>query len=59
MGLAYYISDRILIMHLGEIVEEGTPDDIISNPKHNYTKRLIASIPTLYKKWEDLEKVKV
>jgi len=59
MGLAYYISDRILIMHLGEIVEEGTPDEIISNPKHEYTKRLIGSIPTLYKKWEDLEKAKV
>lgn len=59
MGLAYYISDRILIMYLGEIVEEGTPEEIISNPKHEYTKRLIGSIPTLYKKWEDLEKVKV
>ncbi|MCS7201708.1 MAG: ABC transporter ATP-binding protein [Dictyoglomus sp.] len=59
MGLAYYISDRILIMYLGEIVEEGTPDEILLNPKHDYTKRLIGSIPTLYKKWEDLEKVKV
>lgn len=59
MGLAYYISDRILIMYLGEIVEEGTPDEILANPKHDYTKRLIGSIPTLYKKWEDLEKVKV
>ncbi|MGB9857311.1 MAG: ABC transporter ATP-binding protein [Dictyoglomaceae bacterium] len=59
MGLAYYISDRILIMYLGEIIEEGTPEEIISHPKHEYTKRLIGSIPTLYKKWEDLEKVKV
>ncbi|MEN2984901.1 MAG: ABC transporter ATP-binding protein [Dictyoglomaceae bacterium] len=59
MGLAYYISDRILIMYLGEIVEEGTPDEILLNPKHDYTKRLIGSIPTLYKKWEDLEKAKV
>lgn len=52
MGLAYYISDKILIMYLGEIVEQGTPDEIISNPKHEYTKNLISSIPTLYKKWE-------
>ena len=55
LGLAYYISDKIFIMYLGEMVEEGTPDEIISNPKHEYTKNLIGSIPTLYKKWEDLE----
>lgn len=51
MGLAYYISNRILIMYLGEIVEEGDPEEIISNPKHEYTIRLIESIPTLYRKW--------
>jgi len=39
-------------MYLGKIVEEGTPEEIISNPKHEYTKNLIESIPTLYKKWE-------
>lgn len=54
MGLAYYISNRIFIMYKGEIVEEGTPDEIISSPKHDYTKNLIGSIPTLYKKWEDI-----
>ncbi|ACI19587.1 ABC transporter ATP-binding protein [Dictyoglomus thermophilum] len=54
MGLAYYISNRIFIMYKGEIVETGTPDEIISNPKHDYTKNLIGSIPTLYKKWEDI-----
>ncbi len=59
MGLAYYISDKIIIMYLGEIVEEGTSEEIIASPKHDYTKRLIESIPTLYKKWEDLEKIKV
>lgn len=52
MGLAYYISDRILIMHNGNVVEEGIPEDVISNPVHNYTRRLVNSIPTLYKKWE-------
>lgn len=52
MGLAYYISDKILIMYLGEIVEQGTPEEIISNPRHEYTNNLIESIPTLYRKWE-------
>jgi len=54
MGLAYYISDRIIVMHKGKIVEEGTPDEILDNPKHEYTKELIASIPTLYRKWRDI-----
>lgn len=54
MGLAYYISDRVLIMHKGDIVEEGGPEEIVSNPQHWYTKNLISSIPTLYKKLEDI-----
>ncbi|MEM1611314.1 MAG: ABC transporter ATP-binding protein [Sulfolobales archaeon] len=54
MGLAYYISDRILVMYRGKIVEEGLPDELLSRPRHEYTKKLIASVPTLYKKWEDI-----
>jgi len=54
MGLAYYISDRILIMHRGNIVEEGEPDEIVTNPKYWYTKNLISSIPTLYRKLEGI-----
>ena len=41
-------------MRKGKIVEEGTPDEVINNPKHEYTKELIASIPTLYRKWRDI-----
>ncbi len=51
MGLAYYVSDRILVMYQGKIVDEGTPDEILKNPKHEYTKKLISSVPTLYRKW--------
>jgi len=54
MGLAYYISDRILVMYRGKIVEEGTPDEILSRPRHEYTKKLLASVPTLYRKWDDI-----
>jgi len=53
MGLAYYVSDRILIMRKGEIVEEGGPDKILERPEHPYTKKLIEDIPLLYKKWKD------
>jgi peptide/nickel transport system ATP-binding protein len=51
MGLAYYVSDRILVMYRGKIVDQGSPDELVKNPKHEYTKRLLASVPTLYRKW--------
>lgn len=40
-----YISDRVLIMYNGEIVESGNTSDIIKNPSHRYTKELISSVP--------------
>ncbi len=51
MGLAYYISDRIFIMHKGKIVEEGSADDVILHPQDEYTKRLINDVPVLGKDW--------
>lgn len=54
LGLAYYMSDRILVMHKGKIVEEGTPEEILSNPQHPYTRKLIADIPLIKRKWEDI-----
>jgi peptide/nickel transport system ATP-binding protein len=40
-----YISDRILVMNKGIIVEEGSADDIYFSPKNEYTKQLIDAIP--------------
>jgi len=54
LGLAYYVSDRIFVMKNGEIVEQGTPDEVVLNPQHKYTKQLIESIPKLYEKMEDI-----
>ena len=51
LGLAYYVSDRILVMYKGKIVDEGTPDELLKKPKHEYTINLISSVPTLYRKW--------
>lgn len=52
LGLAYSVSDRILIMYKGKIVEEGSPDKVLLNPEHEYTKELLSSVPTLYRKWK-------
>ena len=47
LGVAKYISDKIIVMHNGKIVEEGKPDEILKNPKHSYTKELLKAIPNL------------
>ena len=45
LAVVRYISDRIMVMHKGKIVEEGTADEIYYHPKNEYTKNLVASIP--------------
>ncbi|MEM2995275.1 MAG: ABC transporter ATP-binding protein [Candidatus Bathyarchaeia archaeon] len=52
IGQAQYISDRVLVMEKGEIVEQGPADEVFVNPQHPYTKDLLASVPRLYEKWE-------
>lgn len=52
LGLAYYVSDEILIMYKGIIVESGPPEEVMENPRSEYTKRLKADVPLLYRKWE-------
>lgn len=46
LSVIKHISDRIMVMNKGEIIETGYPDDIYYWPKEEYTKRLIASIPS-------------
>lgn len=40
-----YLCDRIIVLNEGQIVEEGTPDQILKQPKDSYTQNLIESIP--------------
>jgi peptide/nickel transport system ATP-binding protein len=51
IGLAYYVSDRIFIMHKGKIVEQGTPDEVALTPKNEHTLRLLDDIPDIHKEW--------
>jgi peptide/nickel transport system ATP-binding protein len=52
IGLAYYISDTVYIMERGVIVEQGTADEAILNPKSDYTKRLLGDVPKIYEPWD-------
>ena len=45
LAVVHHIADRVAVMYLGEIVEEGVVDDIFTNPRHPYTRALLASIP--------------
>ncbi|KAB8335033.1 ABC transporter ATP-binding protein [Scytonema tolypothrichoides VB-61278] len=46
LSVVKFMSDRILVMNRGEIVEQGTAESIYHEPKEEYTQKLIASIPT-------------
>lgn len=47
LGVVASMCEKIAVMYAGHIVEYGTTDDIFYNPKHEYTKGLIKSIPKL------------
>ncbi|MBN1216184.1 MAG: ABC transporter ATP-binding protein [Candidatus Lokiarchaeota archaeon] len=51
IGQAQYISDRVIVMKKGEIVERGPTNDVFLNPKNDYTQNLLASVPSIYRKW--------
>ena len=56
MGLSYlfishdlstvrYLCSRVIVLYLGQIVEEGTVEEIFTNPKHPYTQALLSAVP--------------
>jgi peptide/nickel transport system ATP-binding protein len=48
IGQACYLADRVLVMEHGIMVEQGPTDQVIFNPKHEYTQRLLADVPKLH-----------
>jgi peptide/nickel transport system ATP-binding protein len=56
LALGNYISERTVILRRGSIVEMGATEKVFGNPLHPYTKMLIASVPHLHKKWEQVER---
>ncbi len=54
MGVINEMSDTVLVMYAGQVVEYAGTDELFSNPSHPYTSGLIASIPSLDKEEEEL-----
>ena len=52
IGVVQHIADRIIVMNKGRIVEQGTCDEVLKNPKEEYTKYLMASVPKIGKPLE-------
>ena len=47
LNVIEYVSDRVLVMYLGQVVESGTADALAEAPKHPYTQALFASAPSM------------
>jgi peptide/nickel transport system ATP-binding protein len=47
LGVIHHLSDRVLVMNQGEVVESGEADDILLRPQRSYTRNLVAAVPRL------------
>jgi oligopeptide transport system ATP-binding protein len=47
LAVVEHISDQVLVMTEGRIVEQASAEAIYRNPQHEYTRRLLAAVPTL------------
>ena len=48
LSVVNYMSDNIIVMYLGKIVEQGAAEKIFAEPKHPYTKALFNAIPDIH-----------
>ena len=54
LNLVRLISDRLLVMHRGKVVEQGRAQDVFETPSADYTKKLISAIPMLGRRRQDV-----
>ena len=51
LSLGNYVSDRTVILRHGAIVEMGSTTKVFGDPRHSYTRNLLAAVPELHRKW--------
>jgi oligopeptide transport system ATP-binding protein len=47
LAVVEHISSEVVVMHRGEVVEKASAEQLYTNPQHEYTRKLLASVPTL------------
>jgi ABC-type oligopeptide transport system ATPase subunit len=52
LSLGNYLSDQAVILRQGVVVEEGPTERVFGQPRHPYTRALLASVPRLDRKWQ-------
>ena len=57
LGVVAEMCDEVIVMYAGEVCERGTADEIFYNPRHEYTKGLMRSIPTVNANGKRLEPI--
>ncbi|MCW2953499.1 MAG: transporter ATP-binding protein [Conexibacter sp.] len=57
LGVIHHMSDRVLVLNDGKVVEQGTADEIFFSPRQPYTQQLLAALPTLAREPRDLAEV--
>ena len=51
LGVVRQVTERVLVLHRGAVVEEGATDAVLDHPAHEYTQRLVASMPRVGGDW--------
>jgi len=49
ISVVAYLADEVAVMYLGRIVEQGSVDDVLNNPRHPYTQALLSAVPQIDK----------
>jgi len=57
LGVVNHLSDRVVVMYLGRVVEEGPTEDVFANPQHPYTQALLKEVPSLNVRKKDFAAV--
>jgi peptide/nickel transport system ATP-binding protein len=58
LGAVAHIAERVAIMYLGRMVEIGTADEVFGDPRHPYTRALLAEAPRLDRRAQDYAPIK-
>ncbi len=57
LGVVNELADRVAVMYAGQVAEEGTREELLARPRHPYTQRLLASIPSRSRRGEPLAEI--